>query len=465
MKHFDQDIIELYVLGSKKIEQSKEDLERHLVECYTCREIARELTEFYRAVGASKPLLAPGNEMREDALTLNPEYRTVMTSRVALPSRMWAGLRAHPLASSLTSIGMLGLVLLMLRAGGSNVPLQDTNPDHVQISESLGALVAYNASDEIVWQIPQASAATLNMDEAMRHFRFSVVTDLNGDGQNEVVTTLPIADEGSIRCLRVFDFKKEIKLQPDLKASEVTYRGMPYDAGFEPIVPFVLSPPARKTKEILVSATNGRSPMFVARFDNHGNIMGRMWHYGTLGSQYLVDLHGDGTMSMILCGVSDVDEKTTGPGSVIVVIDPMKLIGETESSATRGFGKGVSNSEIYYILLPQTDISAAQKSILCVRTLERTNENVLRFSAFGTEQGDSEQFEFIFSRDFRILEVKSSTLSDRIRTILANEGKISRVPDDKYVEDLKSRVRYWNGQRWVKEHTAVDHSLAASLPR
>ena len=35
MKHYDQNMIELYVLGSEKVKGVRDELEQHLKECYT----------------------------------------------------------------------------------------------------------------------------------------------------------------------------------------------------------------------------------------------------------------------------------------------------------------------------------------------------------------------------------------------------------------------------------------------
>jgi hypothetical protein len=358
---------------------------------------------------------------------------------------------------------VLGLVLVLLKVNGV---FKDSNPDHAMLNVSLGGLVVYNKGDEVLWQIPQILTEGTAIDENRRQVYHSCVGDLDGDGRNEVVTTLPMPGEGvRMKYLRVFDSKRTVKWEVEFGAPDVNFHGQGYDATFEPLFPFILSYPDRKSKEILVAASNGRSPMYMARLDDQGARLGRMWHYGVLGSQYMVDLQGDGNKELILCGWNDVDEKRTGPSAVIVVVDPKKIVGETESAATRGFGLTATGCELYYILLPQTDISIAMNSWLTVITLEKDKESVLRFSAYGVKPEDTEQFEFIFSRDLKILQVMSSTSSDLLHAKLKKEGKISSIRDEKYLEDLKNRVKYWNGQKWVGEHVMVDHSFSESAQK
>jgi hypothetical protein len=328
------------------------------------------------------------------------------------------------------------------------------------LNEALGGLVVYNKAEEILWQIPQESTGSLIVTQNRSSVSYSCVADLNGDGRNEVITTLSRPTEKSTeRILRAFASEDSVVLMRKFDAESIRFLGQTYHAPFPSMFPFVLSYPDKKAKEILVAASNLRSPMFVARIASNGTIFGRMWHYGTLGSQYMVDLDGDGNKEMILCGINDADEKTSRPGSVIAVLDPRKIVGETESSATRGFGLEVADCELYYILLPQTDISRALDSRLVVQSMEPGTDKVLRFGTNGALTDDLEQFEFVFSKDMQILDIKPGTWNKDLHDKLKRQGKLTSKYDDRYIADMKGRVKYWNGQRWVSEHVKVDRSL------
>lgn len=461
MKHYDQHIIELYVLGSKKVEEIRGDIESHLAECYTCRGIARELTEFYQMAGGDQPLLPERAESNKyDSLVIRPEYRPTYEDRGSIPMRIWRSARAHPVASSIFSVGTLALILWAWNVSGLS---RDTNPDNVSLNASYGALVVYNKGDEILWQIPQRDVREPLKREDQYHVRYSCVADINGDGRKEVLTTLPLPDEEKrYQLLRAFDSKRNIVLRKALDDRLISFRGQRFDAGWDLMYPFVLENPKQKAKEILVAGSNGRSPTFVARLDDRGNVIGRYWHYGQLGAQYLIDLNGDGKKQLLLCGVSDVGEGVERPNSVIIVLDPGKIVDETESLATRGFGFEGSYAELYYIQLPQSDLNAAMGTRIMADLLESQSEDVLRFSAVGKALADLSQFEFIFSKDLRIIEVKSSAGIDDLHAKLKKEGKISSVLDDKYLADMKHRVKYWNGQSWVSEHTKVNQSPDSS---
>ena len=460
MNHFDENTIELYVLGSKKVEGTRSEIERHLQECYTCRTIAADLTEFYRGLEREKPQLTSGFDKRVDSIVLRPEIRPLMKPKSFLPTRIWATARAHPTAASVISVGVLGVIMMMLKI--TTLP-QDTNIDHVMLNESLGGLVAYNKAEEVLWQIPQISTSTLISTQSSLGLQYSSIIDLNRNGEKGVLTCLPIPGDGNYRrFVRVFGSDKRLMFEKDFPEPNVDYRGRKYSATFVASASLVLPYPGGQINDILAVLSNQRSPMFVARMNIHGKVVGEMWHYGAVGSEYLVDHDGDGNKELILCGTNDVDEEKTGPSSIMAVLDPKKIAGMTESSATRGFGFEATDCELYYILVPETDISRALDSRLVIKALQPVSENVLRFSAFGAAEGDTQQFEFVFSRDFRLLEVRSSTASALLHSRLKKEGKLSSILDDKYLDNMKRRVKYWNGQNWVSVHTMVNQSSRRS---
>ena len=170
-------------------------------------------------------------------------------------------------------------------------------------------------------------------------------------------------------------------MEKEFGDEHVVFRDKSHDASFMPLYPLVLDRSQNSSIQILVSASNQRSPFFTARLDAKGNILGRYWHYGTLGHQYLVDIDGSNEKKLILCGVNDIEEGTNGSFAVIAVLDPAKIIGESESAATRGFGKTTSTAEICYVRLPASDLNRAAGTISSDIVLESERENVLRFFA------------------------------------------------------------------------------------
>ncbi len=469
MKHYDQNMIELYVLGSQKAEGVREELEQHLKECYTCRSLAEELAQFYQMVGRGQVLLNEHVEADHgDSLAIRPEYSRgksvadLERVRRSLRVRAWSFAVKRPFVSSAGVVAVLAFVAFILNAmKGGVVP----EVSSAVVNESLGALAAYDKSGTILWQIPQLNMKELNAQKSLFRIEYIQVADLFKDGRREVITTLPLPNEGwRRRFVRAFDSRQVIVMEKEFAAEHIVFRDKTYDASFMPLYPLVVDGPEHRSNQLLVGASNQRSPFFLARLDAKGNILGRYWHYGTLGNQYLVDLDGSNKKKIVLCGVNDTDEQTNGGFAAIIVLDPTKIVGETESSVTEGFGKTRSAAEICYVRLPISDMNLATRTILSNITLESEHENVLRFSARSTTADLVPQFEFIFSKDLRIKEVKSGTATDLLHARLKKEGRIRGTLDQKYLEDLKRGVKYWDGRGWVNEPTLVGslHSISAS---
>ena len=470
MNHFDQNTIELFVLGSLKAVAIRDELEQHLKECYTCRSLAEELAQFHQMVDGSQPLLKEHVEADEtEALAIRPVYslgksitdlERVMPS---LPARAWGFAARRPFVSSISVVAVVVLVAIAV-----NAARRTTIPEvsSAVVNESLGALVAYDKSGASLWQIPVLNAKELNKDWSLSHIEYVQVADLFKDGKKEVLTTLPLPNEGwRKKFVRAFDSQQVIVMEKEFGNEHVVFRDKTYDASFMPLYPLVLDGPDKRSSQILVAASNQRSPFFLARLDTRGNILGRYWHYGTLGYQSLMDPDGSNERRIVLCGVNDVEEKTVGSFAAIVVLDPMRITGETESAVTKGFGKATSDAELCYIQLPVSDMNLATGTILSSIILESKNEDVFRFSARSPTADFDPQFEFVFSKDLRIMEVKSNTATDILHERLKKEGKIRSTLDRKYLEDLKHRVKYWNGVAWESVPTLIGHFVAPSTAK
>ena len=156
---------------------------------------------------------------------------------------------------------------------------------------------------------------------------------------------------------------------------------------------------------------------------------------------------------MILAGVNDARDSAGISFPAIVVLDPLKIIGMSESSASRGFGFDKASAEMYYIRLPEPDVYRALGGKGGVRVLKADADQWLTFLV--QRQRDDPGIEFVFSRDMVLKEVKLSDGFDQIHEKLLKEGKITSALDGSYLASLKRGVRYWDGQMWRNEVMTV----------
>ena len=243
-------------------------------------------------------------------------------------------------------------------------------------------------------------------------------------------------------------------------ARHVQFREKQYDAQFNPFQPIVAK--TGKAKSILVISNNGRSPCVVTRYDPSGNVLGEYWHFGNFIAGYAVNLNDDGKDELILIGSNDAGLGDADNFPVIVVLDPSKIIGESEASSTSGFGFPISQAELHYIRLNLDQVCHAFQSYAIMDKLFSTSENVLRFatSAYAPGRGLTyPNFEFVFDKQLNPVEVKNDDQTVREVNRLKKQGKTSIVLGSAYLEQIKHAIRYWNGKEWTKTETQVETGL------
>jgi hypothetical protein len=470
MNHIDEHTLELFVLGAKEVRGKKKSIEAHIKKCEGCRRLVRTMTEYYSTADArlrsrphsqSQALIRPHTEIRP---AYDPYYSTIKTPVPApFPStflqHVYSYAKQNPVKSVIGSFTLIvGLVLLINFA--LKTVLKDTNPAYTIMNVPHMALEVYNREDEMLWQLPHASIASALESEMKYKIHFTSVADLNEDGKNEVITVIPHpADNNNAKTLRAYNGEKKVVLIRQLQDSTINFLSNHYETSFyfEGIVLDDFAGSGRK--EIFAAVASGRSPWYLARFNHQFQIVGEYWHFGAQ-KLYEADLNNDGKKEIIVCGVNQVDELQSGQFSDIAVLDPMEITGDAEAAATRGYGLEASRAEIFYIRIPESDMFKAlgtkQGGPMLVSSVK---EKQLKFSV-GSGVPEGPYFEFIFSKEMQVQEVKYGSPDVWIHAKLKKEGKISSTLDQKYLNDLKNGVRYWDGKEWKKEVTKVRHDIA-----
>jgi hypothetical protein len=475
MTHIDEHTLELFVLGAKEVQRRKKTIEAHLKKCEGCRTLVRTMTEFYanaeshrKSQPQSKPLSDSQTLIRshtEIEPTYDPYYSTFKTP---VPARMprtflqhvFSYARQNPIKSVIGSFALfVGLALIF------NFTLKtifkDANPAYAILSERNSALEVYNREDEKLWQLFQPQIkTTIGVDDKWG-ISHTEVADLNGDGRNEVITTLPLPAEndGRAKALRVYDAERKLVIEKKFENTMINFLSNRYETSFEFSSILVDGFGGEGRKEIFASVDNGRSPWFLARLDAKGQTIGRYWHFGHCLGVYAIDLNNDGRKEIILSGVNQVSDLQLKQFVVVAVLDPQKIIGDVEATATRGFGFGRSDAEIFYIQIPASDMVGALGQTQNISLISSTDEQQLRFRTSSSAPDGFPQFEYIFSKDMQVRDVKYADQDVLLHARLKKEGKIHSIFNRAYLENLKQGVRYWNGKEWRKEVTKVKHDV------
>jgi len=470
MKHIDEHTIELYALGSDLVKGQTGEIEAHLNECHGCRTLADRMGAFYKNAEENLDKLSSPAEPKSKALMRFPkdlmEYDIPLGSRVPYkPStplaKFFYFVRRHPITVTMSSFAIVGLLGWFLndaiRSFNGEKKITDINPSYTFLNPATAKLEVYNKNHDLLWSIPTPEATGSSTEE--RNKKTTIVTDLDGDGKNEVVTVLNSL-AGNIQkrnVLRIFSSDKQ-QVRETSFGQAIKFRNRQYQSDFMTGYSVVEDFKQNGSKEIIVSVTNVRSPSFISRLDKNGNVIGEYWHFGHFDVLYAVDLNGDGKKEIVLGPVNDINDSTHKEFPTVIVLNPEKIVGQTESSCTPGFGLPKSEAEIFYIGMPRTNMdNLLPGSGSSIRTISYIDSQVLIVQ---TVNGSYKEFppfafDYIFSSDMKIARVQSMNNTDAVYKSFVQKGKLTGKIDQAYLNNLRNGVRYWDGKEWRNEWTIV----------
>jgi hypothetical protein len=333
--------------------------------------------------------------------------------------------------------------------------ITDTNPTYYRLDLASSTVEFKNKIGEPLWKLELFSddIQVIDKNRLSRSLgKRLLVFDLDNDGTNEVFTTLGSPkDQVPISRLRIFDNAGRERRIIRMDSTLVHFRDLQYSS---PYFPAWVEPVQGDSKSLLAFWGGGRSPTVLTRYSDHYKEMGAWWHFGDVSEVYLRDITGDGNDELILNGANDVNDRVEPRKFVLVVLDPQKINGTTESSATRGFGHERSNAELYYVSLPIANLLGSIGN-LETRLVSTRSEETIRVQV-GAPSGEfTYSFEYIFSKDLRLADVKWSTGIPEMMKKLKQGGKIQTEFNQAFLNGLKNKVEWWDGERWSRNWTKV----------
>jgi hypothetical protein len=462
MNHLDYHTLEMFVLGSATVRAERQSISGHLSACEDCRRIAGEIAQFYaeaerHASAERHELLAPGAVTR--ALNLHPEAypRSVALKPVSSPLgvRVARFCRVHPVAAG--SLSLLGIALLI---AGVLLPFgvfREANPSYKHYNFQRNVLEVYDRDDRLLWEKPMTDVWALAQREELYKSSQIAIGDLNGDGTNEVAMIAPVTlGSGEIagNMLMVIDGRGRevvrLRLGGPISFAGRSYDGKAYGGSGLGIVG------GPGGKEIVAALCNWRSPSVVVRLDPRGTVLGEYWHYGHLTAMNIVH-SPDGTNDrIIMTGINDGQDTSGVRFPVLAVLDPSKIIGKTEASATRGFGLPVSSAEVHYIRVAGCDMDRAIKSLPVIRNKLSSEDDLFRFVVVTTQamrfvnSADtvSYSFEYDFTPGWSVSDVRANDMTELSHARLRAAGLVTSTFGPAYCAALRDSVLYWTGDAW-----------------
>lgn len=460
MKHLDTHTLELYALGSEAIARENENIKKHLDECFGCRSFVEQMEGIYQNAEKLMDNAEAAGEFMTNKITIKQSKIKETNDLYAEPflfvtktraQKVIRFVRSYPVQSG---VGMLGIAagLAFLLSSVLKGPAKDLNPTECRYNSVSNSLQVINSKSEELASFMLGDNPFFDRSKAQ-------CNDLNGDGLNEIVTTLTLAEDmpGKPTYLRIFGANKQL-LNKKQFVAPFKYLDRTYGSFFRP-TDFIVTSFEHNKKEMIVKVQNvGNSPSFIARLDNETNDIGRFWHFGYFISQSMMDLFNNGRQELILMGENDVQDDAHGEYPVIAVIDPTKIVGDKKSTASAGFAWNTSDAEIYYIRLAIPDVDTALKRIPAVREGHLVSPETICFAS-GIGEDDNPGFDYYFNKKMEAVEVKVNQRTEIFRRKLVEQGKLKGIIDKTYLESLKNGVRYWDGKEWQKEVVKVNPSL------
>ena len=478
MQHIDEHTIELYVLGSELVEERRDEIERHFAECHGCRTLAEQIGAFYKKAEdylaqqperEMKPGKALVQQRREPMLFEEPlGYPIPYAPRTPIQKFVYF-VRRHPVVTGVGGFSLAAALIVfgMLMSNpfkhSDSDQITDHNPAFKNYNTTTDMLEVINAEHQLLWQLKSPSISFELQTENSSRNSLTAIADLDGDGNNELLTSLNILGcntASNDRHLLVFDRDGKLIWNQQFREN-VHYLGRSYSPYFNAAALLVIEDPINGQKNVLVIANhNGRSPSILYRLDNRGKVIGTYWHFGTIKGLYQCDLNGDGNQEIILCAKNDANDTTHGEFASIAVLDPLKIVGERRSTTCPGFDLPPSDAELIYVRFPRVDIDNFNHTSSAITEMETSDSTSFKF-VMGNF--DNWRFDYFLDHTMRVLETKSYDITNRLHKQLEEQGKTSATVDQTYLENLKNGVRYWDGRKWTKEVTRIDHDKPISM--
>jgi hypothetical protein len=471
MQHLDEHTLAFFAMGADLPSEERALIEAHLSQCAGCRAQVEELRDVNEHVAETIEKADSSDDLPSSALVSLPRALRRRPDAAAVPLkprplapvvRFAALVRRYPIRTS--SAGLLLAFLIFLSfdkiTGCYGKPDQ---PQFIKANFIGTALEVFGKESkifEIPINLPNSPPDELDRQAAMN----TVITDLDGDGNCEVLNGSQYLDNGKVvyNILRIFSNKGN-PLHAWTMVAHADFNGAAYSGSYTISSLVAVSRPNSNQKEIIVCLQNDRSPWCLRRIDNKGNSLGEYWHFGWLGGAQAMNLPEVDHEVILLTGRNDVDYLANKVFPALAILDPFRIVGSTESIQARGFGFAGSDAELYYVGAGNVDTSLISGG----RTM--LNPSFGWGAKVGNDSTISVPEELESPRDFpkpwydfdKHLKIKAIWMVDAARIEFNDKylRKKTSTGFDEFKVDLMRKVKYWDGMEWKKTPTRIVYPL------
>ncbi|MEW5798915.1 MAG: hypothetical protein AB1728_07885 [Bacteroidota bacterium] len=460
MTHYSEHTLDLYVRNSGQVEHERAVIESHLTECAGCRAIADDIREFYNLAEEKEKLLPENAESRE-GIIIKPEYiRSHPLTKIHLqdsfPVRVRNFVVKRPVVASFSSLGVLALFVISIARLNS---LNDTNPHKYVINTEANTIEVFNAENDKLWNLILVNNFhTLHGNKDEYFNEYVRINDIDGDGANEVITTLCTEHDqtNNASAAQVFNHDGTLRYRKEL-GKEITYGSFQYPNAYTAKGLIARDFDGDGKSEIYIGLTHRNSPYSLVKLDHQGNETGRYWMYGhAFGIDTLLI---QGRTYIALMGIDDTQEERK---ALLTILNPNEIHGEKRGTLFKGYNFSSSNAEEYVVNFPRTELEGAL-GVPKPRVTGIVHQNSEGFAVcVGIPYGETLLgiVDFHFSSDFYATQTKLIDGAVDLQKNLIEKGKIHISWDERFKESLKKQIQYWDGLKWRDNPVKVGVSIA-----
>jgi hypothetical protein len=169
-------------------------------------------------------------------------------------------------------------------------------------------------------------------------------------------------------------------------------------------------------------------------------VLGEYWNSGRIHDIYFHDINDDNQTDIIIGGVNNQFD-----APFIAVFDQDHISGASPNTGEYACPVLEPGSEKVYFRLPYPETALIVEVHEVLGYLDLKKENVFSFVTYPSF------LDYRFDLQFQLHEIRDShTFERRFRNARA-QGRIGDISRREYVDSLKDRIRWYNGEKWVPE--------------
>jgi hypothetical protein len=451
MEHLEETTLALYILEAPEVKEQGAEITAHLHECAGCAQLHAEMKQYYAEVDVLRaneddsiyPALLESARVARSRR--GPDHEHLTSLRRSTVQILVRSMKTYPVRWS----GGFALVLAAMLLLMPRLLVKDKNPTYARAKDEF--LIALNKNGDELWRKymgPGFEAQTGAVADSPG------LVDLDGNGRTDIIAVSPLGSSGLGSWMVCFNAEGVERWRFQLR-HQMQYGKETFSGEF----------PFKETITIRDFSGNGQYEIAFAAHHptwwpsvvgllnaKDGKLLGEYWHSGWVDVKAR-DIDGDGNAEVFAWGYNNAFKK-----NALAILDPRKIDGHAPAT-TEYTPQGIAwAAEKFYVLLPDPDIFeySTRTNVAASLVFLQSSGFEIRTSRdvpVGELGYRSAEVFFVFDDHLNCVKVRLADEFVNIHRRLEIEGKVKKSINEKYLEDLRKEVQYWDGERFVKEPT------------